>query len=420
MSIQLSGEWLDPKQPQGKNNRMQGTLTIEDDAISLDLFRPQCDGWVKEYDQYDVLWGHVDSQPVSLFKCKDEEPIINFSPKRTMSVQYVLDGIWVRSLDDVTFDSCTVKFPYLRNWIFESSIHISNNDEKETVEIDFDTNTPIMNSEIEDGISVSFSKAVHRNKEKFKISIEEDTVLIIKSHNGLSIKKCFFLIREFTQFLSVALLGEQYPSFVTFKGCRNIDSPNNDSTQECQLLFIHKKSKKPSHLSFIKYDQLKNRIPDILRMWHEKYKTHAPISNYLIKSTSKVGIFDAPDFLIVEQALEGYHKRFNNNGNKDKRKLEDTLNIMINKFKSVDIIRKCDFDIKLIMDTRNYYSHFHPDDEIESKKLKVVPLGLDLFNLTQKCKILLACCILDILGLSFEEINICCKQSPLERILHNF
>ena len=46
--------------------------------------------------------------------------------------------------------------------------------------------------------------------------------------------------------------------------------------------------------------------------------------------------------------------------------------------------------------------------------------GWDLYWLTEKCKILLTCCILNLLGLTNKEINLCCEKSPIIQIIDSF
>jgi hypothetical protein len=120
-----------------------------------------------------------------------------------------------------------------------------------------------------------------------------------------------------------------------------------------------------------------------------------------------------PDFLIIAQALDGYHKRFiNKKDGRDVRKYEEQIDILLNQFKDVEVIKKCKINAEILKDTRHKYSHLYPDDE---KSLAVE--GDDLYWLTEKCKVLLTCCILNMLGLTNKEINLCCNQSPISQII---
>ena len=59
----------------------------------------------------------------------------------------------------------------------------------------------------------------------------------------------------------------------------------------------------------------------MLQLWHSNFEEVAPISHYLINSLKNNNRFDIPDFLIIAQALDGYHKRFiNKKGGKNIKK----------------------------------------------------------------------------------------------------
>ena len=88
---------------------------------------------------------------------------------------------------------------------------------------------------------------------------------------------------------------------------------------------------------------------------------------------------------------------------------------MLNKFKNINVLKKCKIAPAVVKDTRHKYSHLYPDDE---KSLAVD--GWDLYWLTEKCKILLTCCILNLLGLTNKEINLCCEKSPIIQIIDSF
>ena len=169
-------------------------------------------------------------------------------------------------------------------------------------------------------------------------------------------------------------------------------------------------------MSLIKFGIFKEKLPKMLNTWHENFEKMAPISSYLIESLQKKNRFDVPDFLIIAQALDGYHKRFvNKKDGKDIQKYKDQIEILLNQFKDVKAIVKCHIKPEVLTDSRNYYSHLFPDEEI-----KLAVEGDDLYWLTEKCKILLTCCILNLLGLTNKEINLCCENSPINQMMDSF
>jgi hypothetical protein len=210
---------------------------------------------------------------------------------------------------------------------------------------------------------------------------------------------------EFSQFLSIALFCEQSPNEVTLV--------NKENGRKTMVMFTINESKDPHSEQLIKYDVLSGKLPKILKSWHEQYERVSPIAGYLIQSLNNSNTFDVPDFLIIAQALDGYHKRFvNKKGGKDHQKYEDGIKILISQFDNVDCVKKCNIDPLILKDSRNFYSHLSPDEE---KKSAVN--GDSLYWLTEKCKVLLTCCILNMIGLTNKEINLCCKDSPISHII---
>ena len=99
---------------------------------------------------------------------------------------------------------------------------------------------------------------------------------------------------------------------------------------------------------------------------------------------------------------------------KKKTKNEEGLKQLLDRFKDVDVLKECDIDIVEIIQTRDYYTHLLPD----GTKEKAITDSENLLWLTAKCKILLLCCILDYMGMTPEEIDTCCNESPVRSTLH--
>ena len=133
-----------------------------------------------------------------------------------------------------------------------------------------------------------------------------------------------------------------------------------------------------------------------------------------ILSLKKDSAFDTPNFLFVAQALDGFYKRFvNKKDGTDTRQYKHQIDKLLKQFKDVKAVQECNINSEVLKQSRHKYSHLIPDDD-EDVELAVE--GEDLYWLTQKCIVLLACCILNMLGLTTEEINLCFKDSPIEQI----
>ena len=144
--------------------------------------------------------------------------------------------------------------------------------------------------------------------------------------------------------------------------------------------------------------------------WHNQFQQVAPICRYLLQSLND-NSFDFPDFLIIAHALDGYHKRFvNKKDGKDIKKYKEQIDALLDRFKDIDVLKSNKIDTEVLQQSRNKYSHLIPDDD---EKITKAVSGNELFDLTRKCKMLLTCCILDMLGLDADEINMCFNKSNM-------
>lgn len=398
-----------PEEMMGREKKYTGTLTYygNEDAI-LEFLHVPSNYRFHFYSNNPVIWGSdANGRDFTLFGVvSKDKPKEDFTNTRFV-VGMILIGEHVLSVDKEWSNKCIVHLPYLNNWLFYETRKFIN---PALIDNTYLLNAALrdkdlLNVELDDGL---FWKLCHNIKVEETISglsIKKTPYFEIETSKPISIYNFLKLIIEFEQFLSIALYGEQNSMDIQFLG--------SDSKRSCMLLLKNEYSADPLFLSLIKFDKFKDKLPSMLRFWHSNFDKIAPISGYLIDSIQRKNRFDVPDFLIVAQALDGYHKRFvNKKDGKDHRKYEDQIDILLKQFKNVDAIKKCRINPFVLADTRNYYSHLFPDEE---KKSAVE--GGDLYWLTEKCKVLLTCCILNLLGLTNEEINLCCEHSPISQII---
>lgn len=408
-AITFNGVWIIPDE-YGNPQRFSGTLSYFDDRDSvLELIHEPNSGAVRLNYYYDAICG-TDAR-MQKYTLLGASLIHNDVYTRfEFVIRFVLIGDHVKSLNDTCFDACLVRFPYLNRWALDSRFSVNKAQNLTHVILDLRNHSPFFSVDMEDGLDVSLYGQLTDNISRYSITATQATYLMIKSSNPISINKYLSIIAEFSQFLSIALFSEQHPTEVIFtRNSVRIDYP---------MLFRKKTSVEPWVLPLIKFDDLSERMHSVLLRWHSSYIQINPICNYLIRSIQYNTSFDAPDFLIVAQALDGYFKRFVNNKNgKDIKQYQRQVEILLNAFKEVDVIKKCKLDPSVLTQTRHKYSHLIPDGD---KKISKAVAGEELYWLTQKCIVLLTCCILDTLGLTKDEINLCCNDSPIQQIVSSF
>lgn len=390
----------------GLEPKYKGTLTYyEDKDSTLELYHYPSNFHAKHYHQNDVIWGQdANGNIFTLFNVTMQEKRMGDFTKIEFVVANILIGEHVISANDTCFKSCDVKFPYLRNWAFHDNIVQSNAGKSMSFKAPIYAEK-LLETTNDEGACWRLWQGQTIERSVHDLTITQSTILEIEAIKELSLISYMRQIEEFTQFLSIALYGDQNPTEIKFT--------NRNTKRESILLFKKDASVNPELFSLIKFGLLKEKLPSMMNVWHENFEKMAPISSYLIGSLQKKNRFEVPDFLIIAQALDGYYKRFvNKKEGKDHQKYEDQIEILLNQFKDVKAIKKCHIKPEVLTDSRNYYSHLFPDEEIKS-----AVEGGDLYWLTEKCKILLTCCILNLLGLTNKEINLCCENSPISQII---
>jgi hypothetical protein len=398
-----------PEQMMGHEKKYTGTLTYYGDGdTTLELYRIPSDFRSSYYHQNEVMWGKdANGNVFTLFNVSlAEQPMGDFTCTKFV-VSIILKGEHVLTVNDELWKKCVVRFDHLNNWLFnETKKYINFIKDNNTFHLDAARGNKIqLDATIEDGLHWKLGSCITILEDLGEISFNQNTFLEVEASKPISFTTITKHIGEFEQFLSIALYC--YQSF------ESIQLLSNEDEQDCELLIKKERSVDPSVFSLVKFDLFKDKLPSMLKKWHKSFDRIAPISSYLIDSLQKKSRFDVPDFLIIAQALDGYHKRFvNKKDGRDIRQFEMQIEILLNKFKSVKAIKACKINPVVLKDSRHKYSHLYPDEE-ETQAVK----GDDLYWLTEKCKILLTCCILNMLGLTNKDINLCCENSPISQII---
>lgn len=376
----------------------------------LEVYHQPSEGVISRmFGSYDTIWGQdANGYAFTLFNAtmirQDD-----FS-KTTFSIGYCLVGRNVESIDTPIFDRCYVRFPYLRNWVCNQRRDIAFEDEHIVTTLRNNEEPPILETTIEEGVTLILSNDFNYHNTRYETSIKEDTILQLRSDEPISIRRFLKLIYVFKQLLSIALYGDQHPYSIEFR------LSSEENRKNTKLLYKQEYSHEPHVIPLLKYDVVSGKISDMLKKWYANFDQMSPICNYLVQSIHN-SVFDTPNFLIVAQALDGYHKRFvNKKDGKDVQQYEHQIQKLLKHFEGVGLLGQCKLDAEVLAHSRHKYSHLIPDSD--TKKVEKAVSGSELFGLTRKSMVLLTCCILDYLGLTTDEINKCYEDSEVAQIVH--
>lgn len=394
------------------SKKVVGNLILpEGGGIKLELFG-SLDG-VSSYQQIiDVVWGtDYNGTEYTLFNLrwqKSGNSVIYW-------VEYVLVGEHIVSMEEPRYNECHVEYPHLREWteVRLDALGEHYDYDNDLFSINIKKNTTHLQGVIEGKFAYKIVSCNTYVPSESEVNIANQTQLQILPNSTLSIRDFITLTREFSQFISLSLFCVQHPSRMYFR--------KEGDEYGKRILFDIKPSHKPNGYAFalIKIGVLKDRIPSYFSKYHSVYDKIATLTKYLLSSIH-ADDFDAPDFLIVAQALDGYFKRFVNKTEitkgKNLKKGEDGYKTLVKQFETIDAVKRCNIDTGVLKASRDKYSHLYLDEKPNSPKAAT---GADLLILTQKCKILLTCCILDQIGMTTDEINKAIDRSILSYIVYN-
>lgn len=394
-SVTYLGTWWLPKDnTMDVRKRPVGILTIyENGRCELELHNTNIVAGELQY--IDVLWGQ-DSRGVnySLFnlECRKWSHSVNYV------AQYVLQGLLIESITSPSFIECNVAYTNLNEWTGLTMMSVPNDYQNNKITINYGKENVYIQGELESGVQYRVVDWLGYSTEKTSLNAQIISKYQIVSDKPLSIGRFIDYVQEFTQFLSLALFSKQYPSALYFRVKNEVFS--------FRLYVELPTSHQPTFSAVIPLKKLKEVIPIYIRNYHAKYENISILTKRLIESTKR-SEFDASDFTIIAQALEGYYFRFLKVG---KLRFKE----IIEHFSDVKLVVDCNIDADELKDSRDLYSHFY-----EEKEGDKIAKGYNLLILTQKCKVLLTCCILEQIGMTHEIINEILPNSIINTIVYN-
>ena len=418
--IEIKGYWFLPHEP---DNRVAGTLYFfPNKKMVLELI-----GSFHDPHAYmaalangnnkckEVIWGESsDAKRITLLNC-NAYGSLNFScsfPMQKFNVQYCFQGIHLRNWADEIFNKITVKMPYLTKWVNHYCVHYSipfKNDRMNGFKLNFDLdNRNKILVQLNDSLDLEleYSCSPPGTPHEEQLIIEQSYLVNIISKSTQSFGALLTQASKFKSFLTLATLntiGYQIIEFYSLDEFQELK--NGEKIFNPINLYFNQFANVQSNTStkgfLFTHNLIENSFPNVIRKWFSFDIQMAPILKHLIESIKEKDIFDAGDFLIVVQALEGYATRFRPNIPKKGKRiiLIEQLEYLRNEFIYVPLIKNTSLDLTIVVNSRHYYSHF-----FNKKPNAHVADGIELFKLTQSLKLILICCVLNETGFDQNSI----------------
>lgn len=376
---------------------------------------------------HQIIYGESsDAKEITLIGCHKGKQSYNFSssfPLTSFICQYILIGTHLTDKEDKSFNKIRVVIPILSHWLYPSLIKqkIFFEEEKpKRCELNFPFG---LKTRAEVELNVDFKLLIksgcsysEKENDHNDWKVNQYTIFEIESLNGkVSLFELLNLKSLFVQFLSVASLATQTPTEIYLFDDDDFQDCNGEkyfNTTEV-LHIIRNKDLQNEKTDFLfDFNKIESEFSETIKKWYSTSNNLAPIRNHLLNSIQHKPVFSSLDFLIVVQALEGYHRRFVSFQKNGRISLKDRLEDLIQIYStSVQKIGSSNLNVQEVVDTRDYFTHFFP----RNTKSNLVE-GAELYELTKKLRLLLVCCVLDLMGFSKLMINDIIKDSNNSRL----
>jgi hypothetical protein len=327
---------------------------------------------------------------------------------------YVLIGKHLNNYYDSTFSKLKVYTPVMNSWLFPGAILFTigfdPKDKTKITEICWKIETdkniiPKYETQIDKEYKLSFYGTAVSDSDDNNLNIDlhqATTFELAKTQGKATLGELFHRMHLFLHFLNLASLDSApIKEIVLFDDDYGDTYGDKFIVEPISLYYIpwdkSRKKKMRDINCLFTFKQVEGVFDTLIQKWYSDSDIIAPIRNHLVNSIIRKPSFDSGDFLVVVQALEGYHRRFVND---KKQSLKTRLQDMVSEFNYIDRIKLSNNDLDAIVQSRDYYSHFFKREE----KPQLLD-GKELFLKYVHLRVLLICCTLRLIGLDDNTIS---------------
>ena len=448
-SFTHKGEWF---LPSAKDKRIHGVLSYNiEDGITLDLVGVYDDNplravpeWLSNHPphEHSIILGETnEGKKITLYKNYSIPTGSIFNPASRYRVHVVLEGLHFENPEDMHFDTLESEIIHLDEWIGisgfdgkEISKEVSKilfSDEEHECQVNYkrpDTIHFLVSETLEGEFHFSLqSNGAHAYQKN--VFLEQKVYLTLKYKQEQFFDVLLADLHKFKGFVTLALYERAMPKTI------RLYNGNGEVKLFFQPIGTFPKRETPkTHFEMLFcYENIKDNFPELIKKWFEKYDILKPIFNLFIAQFYTAEAFMENKFLNLAQAAEAFHahtretikmpKKDYDRMTKDilssvNENYHDFLKGLFNfgnhlnledRLNDIMLSISCEFFDEIIEDRkkfmkqvkwlRNYYTHYSSD--LKKHALK----GPELFNLTQKLKVILVCAFLLEIGFDKDLLN---------------
>lgn len=440
--LKLAGYfWL----PSNLEKKIPGTLIIKiGGKIELEIIGHFSDSYPSSNNDnidFKRVIGHVEKlEFVTLENCFYTNKNYSFGgiSKSKINADLALSGVEYEQDEVITFDSFNFSIDGLEEWVGISGISVEHNNDFLGAKIQFQQ-PDFLSYQLKDGLrlEIKFGHSMSMSPNPINLELSQNTFFKVISEKSLNIDEIAFYIHKFVTFLNFAIdanisLKSVYCFSNSFtREVNDINRPEPIGLYYASSPFDEKIPKIEWHTMLFRFVDIKDRFNEIIDKWLGAYENISPSLNLYFSTKTGAQKYVDGQFLALAQALETYHRRTSDetyvtkkefkallnemkskcpekhkdwlagrldNGNEIS--LRNRLNRIVESFKSIiGTDDEVELIIKLIVDTRNYLTHYNP--KLEKKAAS----GQNLWNLCRKMEAILQLHLLKELGFNESEIS---------------
>lgn len=391
--------WL----PNNENPKVPGILKVSPNSILLELFGSL--KTIKDFGlkSYEIILGQdIDGNDITLFQTNEISDFEPFFKDTNLSVRYVFLRKHFKQKRDIKFSSVSISFTYLEDWLSKKPL-LDKVKYKEGYKVEeylirftppeiYKVKIKSINSILQ--ITYIWEKvdATIRN-----INFQYSSKLILTSEqpqNFYRYKKSINILKNFL----ILVIGYS----IDIKGYK---AYGNEKSNE-EIIIYERSFLKPkirdnirSDYMLFSFPQLESEFENILNIWFDLSSKFENVFKLFFETFYEFAIKPNIYFLSLYLSLEGFIKQKFNINKGIKYKIDELLNNKpFDKIFNDFIVDKENFSKKVEV-TRDFLVHSNKKSEY------VVESPIELFDLSERIRLILTVYLFHELKISIEDIN---------------
>lgn len=399
--VEYKGKWF---LPSDVNKKVFGTIKyVPHEGTTLELFGEFSQ---RDYSKLQFIWGILSNGKfVTLYNCFIFNYQINSSEGFNLSiyrVNFLIIGAHFKDNKDLSFNKVNIKFANLDSWLDISGFEKERANDRRELNIKYklpeDIEFPINSSKT---FSIRNTYLIPGSNQRQEITIKQSSYIQIEYRRKNRLTN---ILKDINHVQNLFVLFMQSPVLIesielSFK------IGNNAKFHNANLYFaLLKPQYKKDELHWIdmviSYKDISIDLETITKNWMNLQGSLSTVCNPYFSTFHSPFFYVSDLFLNLARAVEAFHRETINNGKVHfKVRVEEVLKIYSKCYNGLLEIKSKPQFADRIKILRNLFTHSNPLETDSNKH------SLELYYYSERLQIVLACAIMNYIGLNKEVIK---------------